>query len=157
MIPNPIRSVLSSIREHRVRALLMGGQACVLYGAAEFSRDTDLVILADADNLTRLRRALAELQAEVIAVPPLPGAVIRAVQALLGHKDVKTTMIHTHVLNRGGKGVKSPVDDLERRIGGVLYRNHISPHPKRCRRLKSLQSQGLCRFKCWGVMPQLHG
>lgn len=43
MIPNPIRRVLSSIREHRVRALLMGGQACVLYGAAEFSRDTDLV------------------------------------------------------------------------------------------------------------------
>jgi hypothetical protein len=41
-----------------------------LYGAAEFSRDTDLVILADAGNLTRLRRALAELQAEVIAVPP---------------------------------------------------------------------------------------
>jgi len=70
LIPNPIRRVLSSIREHRVRALLMGGQACVLYGAAEFSRDTDLVILADADNLTRLRRALAELQAEVIAVPP---------------------------------------------------------------------------------------
>ena len=70
MIPNPIRRVLSSIREHRVRALLMGGQACVLYGAAEFSRDTDLVILADARNLARLRRALAELQAEVIAVPP---------------------------------------------------------------------------------------
>jgi len=29
------------MREHRVRALLMGGQACVFYGAAEFSRDTD--------------------------------------------------------------------------------------------------------------------
>ena len=58
------------MRAQRVRALLMGGQACVLYGAAEFSRDTDLVILADAANLKRLRLALAELQAEVIAVPP---------------------------------------------------------------------------------------
>ncbi len=70
MIPNPIRKVLSSMRAHRVRALLMGGQACVFYGAAEFSRDTDLVVLADAANLRRLRKALAELQAAPIAVPP---------------------------------------------------------------------------------------
>jgi hypothetical protein len=58
------------MRAQRVRALLMGGQACVFYGAAEFSRDTDLAILADAANLARLRRALEALQAEVIAVPP---------------------------------------------------------------------------------------
>lgn len=57
----------------RVRALLMGGQACVFYGAAEFSRDTDLLILADTENLQRLSLALADLQAEGIAVPPFAG------------------------------------------------------------------------------------
>lgn len=57
--------------DHRVRALLMGGQACVFYGAAEFSRDTDLLILADRANLARLNAALQHLQAERIAVPPL--------------------------------------------------------------------------------------
>jgi hypothetical protein len=56
---------------HQVRALLMGGQACVFYGAAEFSRDTDLLLLSEADNLERLRHALRELQAACIAVPPL--------------------------------------------------------------------------------------
>lgn len=69
MIPNPILKVLSSMREHHVQCLLMGGQACVFYGAAEFSRDTDLAILADDPNLSRLKSALDALQAELIAVP----------------------------------------------------------------------------------------
>lgn len=53
-----------------MRSLLMGGQACIVYGGAEFSRDTDILVLADEGNLARLGTAVGELQAAVIAVPP---------------------------------------------------------------------------------------
>jgi hypothetical protein len=60
----------------------MGGQACVFYGAAEFSRDTDLAILADSRNLTRLQAALDELLARVIAIPRFDPAYLHAGHAI---------------------------------------------------------------------------
>lgn len=70
MIPNPILKVLSTLSIHHVRYLLMGGQACVFYGAAEFSRDCDIAILCEPENLSRLQSALHDLRAVPIAVPP---------------------------------------------------------------------------------------
>jgi hypothetical protein len=104
LIPNPIRKVLSSIQKHRVRALLMGGQACVFYGAAEFSRDTDLAILASAGNLDRLRRALADLRAEVIAVPPFELAFLKrghAVHFRCQHPEAARLRIDVMSVMRG--------------------------------------------------------
>jgi hypothetical protein len=74
LIPTPILTVLSTFQKHGVQALLMGGQACVFYGAAQVSRDVDLTLLAEPANLARLRAALHELAAECIAVPPFDPA-----------------------------------------------------------------------------------
>lgn len=71
MTQNPILKVLSTFKKHKVKALLIGGQACIIYGAAEFSRDSDFVLLCEQENLERLKKALAELKAELIYVPPL--------------------------------------------------------------------------------------
>jgi hypothetical protein len=104
LIPNPIRRVLSSIEARRVRALLMGGQACVLYGAAEFSRDTDLAILASPANLARLQHALDDLQAAVIAAPPFQAKYLRrghAVHFRCRHPEAEGMRIDVMTRMRG--------------------------------------------------------
>ena len=60
----------------------MGGQACVLYGAAEFSRDVDFAIVPDAANLSALHNALDELQAKIIAVPSFGADYLRRGHAI---------------------------------------------------------------------------
>jgi len=87
----------------------MGGQACVLYGAAEFSRDTDIAVLASPDNLELLRAALRELQARRIAVPPF------ALQHLLRGHAIHFRSYHADALHMrvNVMSVMRGVDDFE--------------------------------------------
>ena len=60
----------------------MGGQACILYSAAECSRDADLAILAEAANLDRLALSLEDLQAVEFAL-----LVARTSHAIIAHQS----------------------------------------------------------------------
>ena len=89
----------------------MGGQACVLYGAAEFSRDTDLTLLATTDNLRRFELAVAELRAELIAVPPLSLDYLargHAVHFRCHHPDAEGIRVDVMSVLRG----VAPFDEL---------------------------------------------
>ena len=102
---NPILKALSSMRKSGARTLLMGGQACVFYGAAEFSRDLDLLILADPANFNRIRSALADLNAQPIAVPPFDAGFLsrgHAVHFRCQRDDVKGLRIDLMSVLRTG-------------------------------------------------------
>ena len=82
----------------------MGGQACVFYGAAEFSRDTDLAILASSENLAKLDKALKDLDAQVIAVPPFEASYLRkghAVHFRCNHPDAMGMRVDVMTKMRG--------------------------------------------------------
>lgn len=76
----------------------MGGQACILYGAAEFSRDVDIAVLVEGANLDRLRAALRDLRAEPVFFPSLSEDVL-----LRGHA------CHFRCHTRGGPPVRLDV------------------------------------------------
>ena len=59
-----------------VQALLMGGQACVFYGAAQVSKNVDFILLSGSENFTQLHAALAQLQARRIAIPRFDPAAL---------------------------------------------------------------------------------
>jgi hypothetical protein len=111
LIPNPIHKVLSTLSSHQVQYLLMGGQACVLYGAAEFSRDCDIAILCEPANLNRLQQALNELQARPIAVPPFEAEYLlrgHAVHFRCYAPDVEGMRLDVMSIMRG----VAPMDEL---------------------------------------------
>lgn len=104
MTPNPIHRALSLIRKSGVRALLMGGQACVFYGAAEFSRDIDLLLLLEETNLKPFQALLTELQARRIAVPPFEADYLRrghAVHFRCHHPEAPNIRVDVMSLLRG--------------------------------------------------------
>lgn len=76
MIPTPIQHALAALQKAEVRSLLIGGQACILYGGAEFSRDLDLMIAATPTDLGRVPHALDLLEAHPIAVPPFDAELL---------------------------------------------------------------------------------
>ena len=82
MTPSPILKALSSMQTNGVRFMLMGGQACVFYGAAEFTRDLDLLFFVDGNNTERLMGALRELQCHLIAVPEFDAELLRRGHAI---------------------------------------------------------------------------
>ena len=87
----------------------MGGQACVLYGAAEFSRDTDIALQASNENLELLRGALRHLQARRIALPPFDRSFLQkghAIHFRSHHPEAHRIRIDVMSVMRG-------VDDFE--------------------------------------------
>ncbi len=124
MIPNPILKVLSTLITRQVRHLLMGGQACVLYGAAQFSRDTDIVIAIDPANLTTLKEALDDLQATQIAVPPFDVDFLRrgmAVHFRCQHPDAKGIRLDVMHIMRG----VAPFEELWNRRTTLEYESGL--------------------------------
>jgi hypothetical protein len=108
---HPIHKVLSTFSSHEVQCLLIGGQACIFYGGAEFSRDADVTLPASSENLRRLAGALKDLQASLIAVPPLAAEFLNR-----GHA------VHFRCAHPEAQGIRI---DLISRMRGVAPFNEL--------------------------------
>ena len=152
MTPNPILKVLSTLEKQKVKCLLIGGQACIIYGAAEFSRDSDFILLCTPENLRSLQAALRVLKATRLYVPPLKQEYLERGHAChfrCNAKDVKGLRIDIISKLRGCE----PFGKLWKRKKTVLLKNGNSIHVIGLRDL--VQSKKTQRDKDWLMLKRL--
>lgn len=123
MTPSSIPKVLSTFLKHRLKALLIGGQACILYGAAEFSRDVDFALMVSPENLKGLKNLLKELDAERIFYPDLSEEVL-----LKGHA------CHFRCRREDIKGLRIDIIGIMR---------GVAPFPELWQRRKNIELRGI--------------
>lgn len=151
-LPPDILHVFAAFARSDVQCLLMGGQACVQYGASEFSKDIDFAILCDDANLAALSRTLAHLQAELIAVPPFERRHLESGQALhfrCAHGPAKGMRIDVMSRMRG----VSPFPELWERRTTVTLPDGIHTEVMGLRDL--VQAKKTQRDKDWPIIARL--
>jgi len=150
--PNPILKVLFTLKKCRVKCLLIGGQACIVYGAAEFSRDSDFVILRTPNNIKCLKVALNVLKAKLIYVPPLEEDYLKRGHAChfrCDATDIKGLRIDVISKLRGCE----PFDKLWERRNAISFKNGIAIDIIGLRDL--VQSKKTQRDKDWLMLKRL--
>ncbi len=151
MIPNPIRKVLSTFCRHEVQALLIGGQACIIYGASEFSRDSDFLIDPKAENIRCTQDAFHSLNAEVIAVPPFEAHYLQrghAVHFRCRHPEVQGLRVDLMSVLRG----VDPFEILWKRRKTIVQENGTIEVLNLTDLVKAKKTQ---RDKDWPVLRRL--